>query len=226
MAEPPLHPRATFPWRDTRLLLRELDERWSFARADGARHFVSRLDPAVTFTPPLVLAIPPGIESAVAYLAAVPERPGQQLVVLLQAGACALGLWEDDELLAHKAIKKYVVRGRGRAQTTHLKTRGKSRYGSRLRLQNAKRLVEEAVAKMHQWRETYGELDLVLYGASTRAWGDLFRLRPAPPFPRDEGCVRIPLDVHVPCFDALRRIRRKLVRGSYTAPSPADEAID
>ena len=44
---------------------------------------------------------------------------------------------DDGEIVHTKSIKKYVVRGRGRAQPTHLATKGKSRYGSRLRLQKA-----------------------------------------------------------------------------------------
>ena len=42
--------------------------------------------------------------------------------------------WRGEELVRHKVFKRYVVRGRGRAQPTHLKSKGKSRYGSRLRL--------------------------------------------------------------------------------------------
>ena len=64
-----------------------------------------------------------------------------QLLLLLRAGAMAFGCWRGGELLQHKAVRKYVVRGSGKAQSTHLKTRGKSRYGSRLRLQNWRRFT-------------------------------------------------------------------------------------
>ena len=58
------------------------------------------------------------------------------VLLLLQAGAMAIGQWDVDELMYHKAIRRYVVRGHGRAQPLHARTKGKSRYGARLRLQN------------------------------------------------------------------------------------------
>ena len=112
-------------------VLRELVDAGGALRVEG-RCLVA---PMVRFHPPL--AVPIEDCTATEYLQRLESfRLGLHAVLLIQAGACALGLWRDEELLEHKAFKAYVVRGRGRAQPTHLKTRGKSRYGSRLRLQN------------------------------------------------------------------------------------------
>ena len=226
MTDPSLPHRRTYPWTETRPLLAALDERWSLVAHEKGGSFASPVDPRVTFTPPLLQALRPGFTTPTAYLAALPPAPGRVLLVLLQAGAAALGLWDGDELLAHKAIKKYVVRGHGRAQPLHLSTRGKSRYGSRLRLRNAQRLLDELVAKAIAWQGEFGPFDAVLHSASPRAWGELLRQRPAPPFPTGPDCRRIPLDVHVPCFEELRRVRRHVARGSYTMPAPPPEERD
>jgi hypothetical protein len=54
----------------------------------------------------------------------------------MQAGHSALAYFEDGEMRHHKVIKKYMVRGNGKAQVGYLQTRGKSKAGSRIRLAN------------------------------------------------------------------------------------------
>ena len=81
----------------------------------------------------------------------------------------ATRLWRDDELVAHKVVKKYVVRGRGRAQPLHLKTRGKSRYGSRLRLANAQVRAELPAAEIVKAAGLTGELRGLAVGQRDRA---------------------------------------------------------
>lgn len=137
---------------------------------------------------------------------------GFTLVVLLQAGASALGLWEDGELILHKAFKRYVIRGKGKAQPTHLKTKGKSRYGSRLRLQQARRLLEETNERMHEWTEEHDAIERCYYAAPIRLWSDLFEADPAPPFLMDRF-QRIPRDFDVPDHAELKRAFAELARG-------------
>ena len=84
------------------------------------------------------------------YLEGMPAELPLQMVLLLQAGAATLGAFEAGEPLATKTRKAYVVRGNGRAQPTYLASKGKSRYGARLRLQNAVRLLDQTSAKLHE----------------------------------------------------------------------------
>lgn len=138
----------------------------------------------------------------------------RHLVLLLRAGALALGAFCGDQLLQHKAVRKYVVRGRGRAQATHLKTRGKSRYGSRLRLQNWKALLGETSSRWAELAEEHGPFERVLYSAPVRVWSELYDSEPPPPWPRgDARLVRIPLHVHRPDHRELLRVRAQLSRG-------------
>lgn len=141
-----------------------------------------------------------------------------QVVLLLQAGAMAFGCWRGDELVLHKAVKKYVVRGNGRSQATHLKTRGKSRYGSRLRLQNWRSLLGETNQRLADCEAQFGASERIFYSVAVRTWSDLFEAAPPPPFSRDDHRLRrLPLHVHRPNHEELLRIRRKMLSGRIIA---------
>lgn len=219
-AVPPLAPAPTppvgFRWPETGARLRVLLRTAALQPTHDGRAFRGEADDGgglVTFTPPLVQRAPPCVQGPHDYLVWLPERLGLQLVVLLQAGAAAAGVWRDDELLVHKAIKKYVVRGSGRAQPTHLKTKGKSRYGSRLRLRNARELLVELNERLVAWRRELGAFDQVWYGCPVRTWAELLRTEPPPPFTKEEA-QHVPRDVDVPTFAELQRVRGFLTWGS------------
>ncbi|MCA8944294.1 MAG: hypothetical protein KDB80_17140 [Planctomycetes bacterium] len=209
---------STFAWPDTPNRLREfaangeptLDvERGVFFRGDD--------DDRAEFHPPLVLGPRGATASVDDYLRAWTGELPSCCIVLLRAGATAIGLWHGTELIAHKAFKKYVVRGHGKAQATHLSSKGKSRYGSRLRLQNAKRQLEETNERLTDWRDAHGAADVVLYSAPVRLWPDLFAVAPPPPFER-QTAVRIPAHVHTPTHEELLRVRRVCLRGRVVEP--------
>jgi hypothetical protein len=147
-------------------------------------------------------------------------REEAQLVLLLQAGAMAFGCWRGEELLQHKAVRKYVVRGNGRSQATHLKTRGKSRYGSRLRLQNWKSLLAETNERVADCEDDHGPFARIFLGAPVRVFSDLFEVDPAPPFERDDARLqRLPLHVHRPDHGELCRVRSRMEVGRVVLPT-------
>ena len=202
-------------WSDTRAELERLSAEHELVLSEDGRAFETK-DGSVRFEPAALVAIPDGIRSVEGYLVEL-GSPGLHALLLMRAGAAALGIWQDDELLRHKAIKKYVVRGRGRAQTTHLKTKGKSRYGSRLRLQNAQRLLVEVNEKLRGWDEEFGRPRHAYYACPTRSWPELFATNPAPPWPH-ELFERIRLHTHTPDFAELRRVHWQLAHGSLSGP--------
>ena len=208
--------RINFDWTETADELRRWLARGELLSDRKGRHFTGGDDREQwRFTPPLVQGIPAETREAGDYLARLPESLGTQAVILLQAGAAAIGLWREDECLQHKVIKKYVVRGKGRAQPTHLKTAGKSRYGSRLRLRNARALLVELNERLCSWRDEEGPFDAVFYSCPVRTWPELWRLEPQPPFSRSQA-IKIPKDVAIPGLNELMRVRRFLSRGCVT----------
>jgi len=212
-----LDARATFDWPATYRRLAELAAEHRLVADERGRGFIARdSEGAVVarFESPRLL---PALGRDVDRYLSDADTPGRHVVLLVQAGATAIGLWEDDDLLAHKVISKYVVRGKGRAQPTHLATKGKSRYGSRLRLRNARAQLVQTNEKLLEYQERFGTPRLVHFSAPVRTWPELFRVEPGPPFgQRDALLLKIPLDVHVPDFEELKRVRSRLARGLVT----------
>jgi len=158
-------------------------------------------------------------ESLTAYASRLPGPPERCAVLLLRAGAMAFGYWDEGTLVDHKAVRRYVVRGHGKAQTLHRKTRGKSRYGARLRLQNWQRLLRETNARLAAAFAGFGEPERIFLGAPVRVLADLWATDPAPPFARDDArCQRLPVHVHRPDHAELLRIHGWLRFGRLELP--------
>ncbi|MEO1082691.1 MAG: hypothetical protein AAFY88_00455 [Acidobacteriota bacterium] len=200
----------TFHWKDCREALLELDAESPLAPDAKGRFFEGG---GLRVKPPLVFPLDPGYPSLAAYLRDLPDAPGRHCVILMQAGAVSLGRFEDGEALIKKSLRRYVVRGKGRAQPLHLKTKGKSRYGSRLRLANARKLLVETNEKLLEWEEQFGPADRTYYSCPVRLWPSLFETTPAPPFKKTDPLVRIPLDLPRPTVDVLQRTYRSFEYG-------------
>jgi len=141
-------PPQSLHWKDCRETLSRLDGESALVLEPKGRFFESE---RLRVKPPLVFPLPPACRSLSGYLDSLPEEPGHHSVILMQAGAVTLGRFEGARPLVQKSLKRYVVRGKGRAQPLHLKTKGKSRYGSRLRLANARKLLVETNEKLRAW---------------------------------------------------------------------------
>lgn len=77
------------------------------------------------------------------------ELPSKWTLLLMEAGRSALGVSSNGKVSKHKNIRKYMVRKKnGKAQLTHLKSKGKSRYGSRLRLREAEAFFDEIIERL------------------------------------------------------------------------------
>ncbi|HEU4418665.1 MAG TPA: hypothetical protein VFT55_06975 [Planctomycetota bacterium] len=208
-----------FPLADLTAQLDAFALRWPAARADHTgQAFVG--EGASLHVPLLAPRLAPG-DAIADYRARLPGAPETAVVLLLQAGAMAFGCWHGDELLRHKAVRKYVVRGHGRAQPLHRKTAGKSRYGSRLRLQNWQRLLVETNERLRDcWREL-GPPDRVFVAIPVRVWSDLAATDPPPPFARSDANVqRVPMHVHRPDFAELQRVHGGLAHGRLELAAP------
>jgi hypothetical protein len=202
---------STFPWPETAEALAALWRAGDLQISADRGGFATR-DGSVRVVVPAVLPIADSVADATSYLESLPRAPGSQLVLLLRAGVAALGWWHDDDLLRHKVFKRYVVRGSGRAQPTHLARKGKSRYGSRLRLRNAQALLAEVNERLTEWIAELGTPTVAFYACAVRQWAELQRTRPGPPLP-PQAFRRIRLAVREPSFEELCRVRRALSRG-------------
>lgn len=208
----------TFGWQECHDRLSGLLSQHNMVPGANGKHFMSTeaVDdgPVVEFFAPECLPLTHPGQQPAEYLAQLSDELGDHLIVLIQAGAAALGWWSNDDVLYQKVLKAYVVRGRGRAQTLHAKTKGKSRYGSRLRLRKAQQHLIDINERLIAWWDEAGPAERIFFSCPQRTWPELFSTRPAPPFEqRDERLSKIPMHVHVPNADELHRVRRKLLRG-------------
>ena len=193
--------------------------RWPGARAD--RRGVTFVGaPGARLRLPLLAPRAAAGERLADYAPRLPGPGERSVVLLLQAGAMAIGYWDGDELLHHKAIRRYVVRGHGKAQPLHRKTRGKSRYGARLRLQNWRRLLGETNERLRDYWRDHGAPERVFLAVPVRTLPELLAADPAPPFARDDARLqRVPMHVHRPDFAELQRVRRWLGSGRLEVPA-------
>lgn len=208
-----------FALADTREQLEAFAARWPEAAADPRGRAFTAADGAAVAVPPMLAPrLRPG-EQVASYVRRCDATVGRHVVMLVRAAGVALGYWDGDELLRHKAIRKYVIRGKGKAQPTFLETRGKSRYGSRLRLQNWRRQLAETNRRLAGWWDELGAPDRLYVSVPVRVFADLRAAEPPPPFLDGEPPPeRLPVHVHRPDHAELLRIRRWLAHGRVELP--------
>lgn len=204
-----------FSWSETPSRLATLWREHRLVYESATRSFVARTsDGTLKFKPPPCLSIESIDVDPTRYLERLPERLGRVAIVLVHAGASSLGVFQDDgDWLAHKVITKYVVRGNGKAQPLHRKTKGKSRYGSRLRLSNFEAQLADTNEKLHEWWTEFGAFARVFRHVPQRIAPELDAMPPGPPWSAGFEPEPIPFHVHVPDFAELRRVRWKLTHG-------------
>lgn len=193
-------------------------QRWPGAAADR-RAQVFRGEPGALLRVPLLAPrVQPG-ERLRDYLGRLPGLDERSVLLLLRAGAMAVGYWDGDDLLHHKAVRRYVVRGHGKAQSLHAKTKGRSRYGARLRLQNWKLLLAETNERLADYWQEYGAPERTFVAAPVRVLADLARAEPPPPWSDATSVQRVPMHVHRPDHEELLRVRSWLARGRLELPA-------
>ncbi|MBK9452584.1 MAG: hypothetical protein IPN95_24780 [Bacteroidetes bacterium] len=152
------------------------------------------------------------------YLDNLPSVPLPYFLIIMQAGHSALAYFEDGEMRHHKVIKKYMVRGNGKAQVGYLQTRGKSKAGSRIRLANTVSFFEDINEKLTEW-DVADEAARILVSCPISLQSLWFESRIQPPFSKDDPrLLKVPVDVHRPDLEELERVNRIIQRGRWEGP--------
>jgi hypothetical protein len=146
--------------------------------------------------------------------------PGQKsmensryILVLIQSGSAATGFVENKKLIDHKVFNAYMVRKKqGKSQIKHLKTKGKSRAGSRIRLASTVKFFEEINSRLQRYFEE-DNIDRIALSCSKTLIPWLLRSKTSCPFKiRDERIYMIPKDVPPPNFRVLTEVNKFLMR--------------
>jgi hypothetical protein len=177
--------------------------------------------PPVQFRLPLLL--PPPANDRLASESA----PLRYVILLVQSGSCAMGYFEGGVNLDHKVFRAYMVRKKqGKSQLKHLKTKGKSRAGSRVRLGETVEFFENINERLQQYFSEH-EVDRIALSCSKTLIPYLFTSKVATPFDkRDERIYKIPRHVHTPIYEELLEVHKFLLKGELVYEAAQQPIID
>lgn len=132
-------------------------------------------------------------------------------LVMIRAGIACTGHFHDGEMVNHKVFRAYMVRQKqGKSQIKYLKTKGKSRAGSRIRLGESEQFFMDINERLRSYSDQY---PITHWGisCSKTLWPYFFGANPTPPFEKkQENLMSIPFHVQQPDFETLQEIHRKL----------------
>ncbi|MDE0561159.1 hypothetical protein OU792_14255 [Algoriphagus sp. NF] len=133
-------------------------------------------------------------------------------LVGIRAGQAFTGLIENRQLIDHKIFRAYMVRKKqGKSQVKHLKTKGKSRAGSRIRLAETERFFNEINERLEVYA---GQVAVDRWGIACgkTLWPYLFDAEVSPPFSKkDSNLVQLPFHVQQASFEELQAISELLM---------------
>lgn len=141
----------------------------------------------------------------------------QYIILLVQSGQCALGLFRDGKNLDHKMFRSYMVRKKqGKSQIKYLKTKGKSRAGSRVRLAGTLEFFENINERLQEYFEDQ-QIDRIAISCSKTLIPFLYGSKIACPFDKkDEKLFKIPKHIHTPTYEILMDANKFLLKGEVT----------
>lgn len=78
------------------------------------------------------------------------------VIILVRSGMASVGMVQNQEMLDHKVFRAYMVRKKqGKSQIKYLKTKGKSRAGSRVRLAETEQFFKKIAERVKLYIQTY-----------------------------------------------------------------------
>ena len=103
-------------------------------------------------------------------------------ITLVRAGQAAVAYFHQGMLLDHKIFRGYLVRQKqGKSQFKYLKTKGKSRSGSRIRLEETLQFFKEINTRLQLYAKQY-PLNFWGLGCAKTLWPLVFDGEVKPPF--------------------------------------------
>ncbi|WP_162054245.1 hypothetical protein [Pontibacter pamirensis] len=174
----------------------------------------------VYFRLPIVLP-PPGANT--------PEEEIQvnYVIVLIQSGNCAMGYFENGVNLYHKVFRSYMVRKKqGKSQIKYLKTKGKSRAGSRVRLGETVEFFENINERLQEYFEEH-EVHRIAISCSKTLIPYLFNSKVPTPFDKhDPRIFKIPKHIHTPIYEVMLDANRYLMKGELIYEEMQQAVVD
>lgn len=155
------------------------------------------------------------------------DEPVRYVILLIQAGNCAMGYFENELNLDHKVYRSYMVRKKqGKSQVKYLKTKGKSRAGSRVRLGETVEFFENINGRLQEYFEEY-EIDRIAISCSKILIPYLYNSKVNTPFDkRDKRLFKIPRHIHTPVYEVMMDTQKFLLKGELIYESEQQEMVE
>ena len=136
------------------------------------------------------------------------------VLVLIRSGIAAVGCFTEGRNIDHKIFRAYMVRkSQGTSQIKHLKTKGKSREGSRIRIAETYRFFEEINGRLNGYFNTY-EIGRIAISCPTTLIPYLYGSKEQPPFQKkDARIMSIPTHIANPTYEVLNKTNDFLLQG-------------
>lgn len=134
-------------------------------------------------------------------------------LVLIRAGQAVAGYFHQGTLIDHKVFRAYMVRQKqGKSQIKHLKTKGKSRAGSRIRLAETTQFFENINERLTSYSEQF-PIDLWGISCAKTMWPFYYSSAIAPPFsPKAENLIEVPFHISQGSFEELKSAGELLLK--------------
>ena len=134
-------------------------------------------------------------------------------LTLVRAGQASLGYFHQGKLLDHKVFRGYLVRQKqGKSQFKYLKTKGKSRAGSRIRLEETQLFFKEINERLQVYANQY-PLNFWGLGCAKTMWPLLFDGEVKPPFSsKSLELIELPYPFVKASFEELQQLEHRLTQ--------------
>lgn len=132
-------------------------------------------------------------------------------LTLVRAGQASLGYFHQGKLLDHKVFRGYLVRQKqGKSQFKYLKTKGKSRAGSRIRLEETLVFFKEINKRLQVYAKQY-PLNFLGLGCAKTMWPLLFDGEVKPPFSsKSAELIELPYSFTKGSYEELQELELRL----------------
>jgi len=146
-------------------------------------------------------------------------------ITLVRAGQAAVGYFHQGILLDHKVFRAYLVRQKqGMSQFKYLKTKGKSRSGSRIRLEETELFFKDINQRLQVYTNQY-PLTYWGLGCSKTLWPVLFDAAVPPRFTsKSPELIELPYPFSKASFEELQVLEHRLTQ-FHLLLSPSGESL-
>ncbi|MBC5991964.1 hypothetical protein [Pontibacter cellulosilyticus] len=189
---------------------------------DPEKHRLALLDEAgneqLYFRLPLTIPSPTATQA---------EAQVNYVILLIQSGNCAIGYFEDGINLDHKVFRSYMVRKKqGKSQIKYLKTKGKSRAGSRVRLGETVEFFENINGRLQEYFEEH-YIHRIAISCSKTLIPYLFNSKVETPFSKnDPRLYKIPKHIHTPIYEVMLNANKFLMKGEVIYDEAHQEYVE